>query len=978
MLNRLSLTSSIDDVFNAVKKNIDKLNTPWSVAELCLSKGDVNFLSLWINQVAEEKNDVINISQETTADGFSNMQMLGTILLCIWAEKCRENSSEGSVWPVIRNSFPPNSVLKESLFLSNGQPTMVAKVIIFDAVVALDMRHAFNIEGTQEWFETIKLQSGFTIRGAKGRLAEWLVNLGRPHAVQYLNGDTELDELSSISFRALWTALIQYRRSLITEDECRSVLKKNPWVKDSWLDQLLISSRSRIKSLGTGDTSRNTHISDDIGTLASDTCPVSDISLDWKKDNEPRIKIYFNRETIEEEVSGSDVRELAFVLDGLKRCQWRKQRNGEWAGPDFIYTEPERSEQKPNPFPKSLLVLSGAGNTVLEWNLADSGFQDEVLVFDMERNHLLKAGYDRIEHSREYTIVCDKNCEVIGCVPVAERQLQGTKYKAVLLPKPVSENICISYDDFLLWQPVSQKQNENVSLKLSLTTSDNREVSFNDRSILVLNGVPDQTEEASLLIHKTVYDLVHVNNAWLTEKKVTISPELVTKSRRLVAKIRYMDRSISRKPRMEIPLLGVVAYSRNDDKDVGSLEILKYGDLINRSDSIVDMQIFTPIIEKDVRILEGGGQVGWLRNGRVRLSSFNGHGGELTAIAHGKRFPFGVSVHESGCVRKFRPFMLERSAKLYLNVEKELNDESENYNLQIWDVNHEYKSYVNTLSSSSLIPTSKSHVWEIKDKRNPLAIAVTYRGLWIGAWINEGKIRKTIQARSDCLNEREHALLKWFRVPVLQDGISETYSRVIANQPRRFIKTWLQHGELPLGLEHHESLDGLDSVVRHFLWTDLRLDKSEEVLEMLTPEGNAWKKGKSVFQLFDRLILISPVLLWKGFQCLYGRKKNEVFQIAKKYYFRQIDSREHELSESEVERGTARLKEAASQRIGIDKEEMEAVVTRYCGHIGDKNSHLTLDDKDTLHHLGENITGRKYIAAIISREWLKIALNGGF
>jgi hypothetical protein len=213
---------------------------------------------------------------------------------------------------------------------------------------------------------------------------------------------------------------------------------------------------------------------------------------------------------------------------------------------------------------------------------------------------------------------------------------------------------------------------------------------------------------------------------------------------------------------------------------------------------------------------------------------------------------------------------------------------------------------------------------------------------------------------------------------VLQDGISETYSRVIANQPRRFVKTWLQHGELPIGLEHHESLDGLDSVVRHFLWTDLRLDKSEEVLEMLTPDGNAWKKGKSVFQLFDRLILISPVLLWKGFQSFHGRKKNEVFQIAKKYYFRQIDSREHALSESEVERGTARLKEAASQRIGIDKEEMEAVVTRYCGHIGDKNSHLTLDDKDTLHHLGENITGRKYIAAIISREWLRIALNGGY
>jgi len=976
MLNRLSLTSSLDDVFKVIKENIDKLNSPWSVAELCLSKADIDFLSLWMNQAAEEKNDVIVISQETIANGFTSAQMFGTILLCIWAEKCRENSTEGSVWPVIRNSFPPNSGLREKLFLSNGQPTMEAKVTISEAVIALDMRHAFDIEGSQEWFETIKLQFGFTFRGAKGRLAEWLVNLGRPHAVQYLNGDTELIELSSISFKSLWTALIQYRRSLITEEQCRSILRKSPWVKDSWLDQLLISSKSKIESLGTGDTCRSAHISADIVTFASDSCPVSDVSLEWARNSEPRIKIYFDKEMIEEEVSGSDVRELAFFLDGLKRCQWRRQRNGEWTGPDFIYTEPERSDQKPNPFPKSLLILSGAGNTVLEWNLVDSGFQDEVLIFDMERNHLLKVGYERIEHGGEYTIVCDKNCKVIGCVPVAERQLQGTKFKAVLLPKPVSENICISYDDFSLWQPVSQRQNENVSLKLSLTTYDDREVSFNDRSILVLNGVPDQAEEASLLIHKTVYDLVHVNNAWQTEKKVTISPELVTRSKRLVAKIYYRGRNISRKPRMEIPLLGVVAYSGNDDKDIGSLEILKHGDLINRSDSIIDMQVFTPIIEKRVRILEGGAQVGWLRNGRVRLSSFNGHGGELTAVVCGNRFSFGVSVHEYGCVRKFRPFMLERSAKLYLNVEKDLNDESGNYNLQIWDVNHEYKSYVNTLSSSSLIATSKSHVWEIKDKRNPLAIAITYKGSWVGGWVNEEKICKTMLMRSHCLSEREHALLKWFRVPVLRDEMSKTYSNVIANQPRRFIRTWLQKEELPLGLEHHESLDGLESIVRHFLWTNLSVKKSEEVLEMLVLDGNIWRQEKSVFQLFDSLILISPVLLWKGFQCFYRRKKGKFSQIAQKYYCRQIDSREH-LSPRQVEIGTIRLKEVASQRIGIDVDKMEEVVSRYCDLIGNKDFNMTVADKEVLHHLGENITGRKYIAAIICRAWLGIFLNGG-
>ena len=92
-----------------------------------------------------------------------------------------------------------------------------------------------DIEGTQQWFVTIKLQFGFTRRGAKNRLAEWLVGLGRPIAVEYLNGEPEFPELSSSSFQSLWRVLRQYRQDLIEEVEARNTLQQNPWIKPHWI-----------------------------------------------------------------------------------------------------------------------------------------------------------------------------------------------------------------------------------------------------------------------------------------------------------------------------------------------------------------------------------------------------------------------------------------------------------------------------------------------------------------------------------------------------------------------------------------------------------------------------------------------------------------------------------------------------------------------------------------------------------------------
>ena len=163
----------------------------------------------------------------------------------VWAPNFAERKVRRTpVWPTMRRVIPESHVFRDDLFFPNGQPSQLLKNAITDAVRLLNLRHAFDIEGTQQWYTTIKLQFGFTYRGAKARLAEWLVGLGPPHAVHYLTGDAGFRELASNSFRGLWVTLGQYRQGLLEDSETRQALLKSPWVKEHWIDDLLLRGSS--------------------------------------------------------------------------------------------------------------------------------------------------------------------------------------------------------------------------------------------------------------------------------------------------------------------------------------------------------------------------------------------------------------------------------------------------------------------------------------------------------------------------------------------------------------------------------------------------------------------------------------------------------------------------------------------------------------------------------------------------------------
>ncbi|MCK4394926.1 hypothetical protein KAX17_18670, partial [Candidatus Bipolaricaulota bacterium] len=716
-------SAKLEQVFEPLHAKAAQYDHAWSIAELRLSEDDVTWLRSWFGCLTPERtgnwiNSVMLAKYEDDAC-VTYRQMFGSLFICAGAEVCREESREDSVWPAIRSILPESHALRHELFLSNGQPSPLTKDAIADAVRILNLRNAMDIEGTQQWFVTIKLQFGFTYRGAKNRLAEWLVSLGRPHAVQYLNGESEFSELASESFKSLWRVLTQYRRGLIEETEVRTTLQRNSWVKAHWIDDLLKEAKAKIATLGTRERHEEEAETYEEEVSEEELCPIVGIALEWIPNTAPRFRFQLDRQAIEDEVVGADLGELDFYVDGRRLCRWLCQRDGSWAGVDHIYAEPNKYSEQPNLNPRTLVVQSSSGESLLEWDFADSGLSEDVLVFDLERERMVKAGLERLEPNRRYAIVCDRKCELRGSTTVETFERNGISRKAIRLALPLNENLSIYYKDFVLWQPVKAESEQLPRFPLSLTTPEGKTFSLHDRSKLFLEGLPEDAKSVKLLIYKKTYAVEQHDSRWLTLKDVTITPELVARQRRVLVYFSSGDRECKEKPRLALNLLGaaMLRHQQNDNAEKVSFEVLKQGDQLNCSEGTTYLRIWTLDHDKGASVFESDCQVGRLKYQKIRLRDVPGHGGELQVMNQGGRHGLGIACLNTGCVRDYLPPMLGSSdARLFLLSDRDPAEVGDNgFALYGCFVGKKGKARLRRLPDSSVQLSSSDRVWKIRD-----------------------------------------------------------------------------------------------------------------------------------------------------------------------------------------------------------------------------------------------------------------------
>jgi hypothetical protein len=133
-------TASLESVYEPLLYKANQLDRPWSIAEVRLSANDIQWLRTWFTHLKPESVEnwarsilMVRLGPESLA---SCSEMLGGVFLCIASEVCREESREDSVWPAIRKTPSISSSLRSELFLSDGQPSRLAREIIDDACMS--------------------------------------------------------------------------------------------------------------------------------------------------------------------------------------------------------------------------------------------------------------------------------------------------------------------------------------------------------------------------------------------------------------------------------------------------------------------------------------------------------------------------------------------------------------------------------------------------------------------------------------------------------------------------------------------------------------------------------------------------------------------------------------------------------------------------------------------------------------------------
>jgi hypothetical protein len=264
-IRNLDSSMELEDVYWYFLSKFLDLAVPRSVAEARITAGEVAELQSWFDaQYGRPRNWCDRTWQERVEGVYtaSSREMFGALFLILASEIARDHCTEESLWPAIAERFRKNKTTHSVLF-GNDHPTELCKIAMAAGVRKLQLRNLIDRSGKQEYFDTIKLQVGFTFKGALRRLPDWLDGLGSTTALQTLIGtDVTSDDFTapSPSFQRLWTTLRDFRAGRISHFATSQRLNESPWIRSDWISQLLEVAnlrRPRPVSISANDDSYN-------------------------------------------------------------------------------------------------------------------------------------------------------------------------------------------------------------------------------------------------------------------------------------------------------------------------------------------------------------------------------------------------------------------------------------------------------------------------------------------------------------------------------------------------------------------------------------------------------------------------------------------------------------------------------------------------------------------------------------------------
>jgi hypothetical protein len=805
-LTNLDSSMELEQVYWHFFTKFQDLDVPRSVAEARISGDEIEGLQSWFNvQYGKPRNWCDRTWQERVEGTHtaSSREMFGALFLILASEIGRDHCSEESLWPSIAERFQTNKTTHSVLF-GNDHPTELCKIAMAAGVRKLQLRNLIDRSGKQEYFDTIKLQIGFTIKGALRRLPDWLDGLGYTTAVQMLIGiDTSGDfDTSSPSFQQLWTTLREFRAGRVSHFAASQKLYESPWVRAAWVSQLLEVAklhRPRPVSISASD-----------GSYESESLfePV----FNWDKTSKPCFQLRLNEERVYELLTGKNA--AVFTVDGVVVDRWSMDAGGGFRGDRLLTCQ--KAGQPSNMRPQSLSI-SCNGEPIETVDFAAFGFDDPFLIFDLATGGKVDAN-EILQPNRDYALVCDPDLNVAGAVFV-----KGKARSVYRLGRPLTEATQLKCGADVIWEPLLSTLRTQRPLRITLGSGSQPTAEIGSPIQFVATGIPEDAESVTLCVGAGTTKLIPTGDGWATTNAIPISLGVLTGSIRLRVRVEGAHYKRAVLPKLKFDVSGVaILQPVIGNAGTPTWQIPKNGRL-NRASGDGWARIFD---SGDFKLREGSRLLGTKRSNTIELRDLRAWGAPLCADFSGiGERTLAKVIEDRGCIELHIPATLGGGSHL-LNLRTPILPTRE-HAVFVWqDVD----------AAPSIIPADRIRVesdgfsWRFVFGKPAPLIAIAYEGIFLGAYWNSDYVASLL---SKPISSETIALFRWLKVPLLSEPFLDPLKRFISQSPAIFLRGWLNEGVLRKPLVHRIAESGIETVVRCLLW-DYSEGRTKQLHELVS------------------------------------------------------------------------------------------------------------------------------------------------
>ena len=830
-LPNLDSSMELEQVYWHFFVKFQGLSVPRSVAEARITSPEIQILQSWfLGQFGRPRNWCDRTWQEKVegAHTASSREMFGALFLMLASEIARDDCNEESLWPAIAERFRANKTTHSVLF-GNDHPTELCKIAMAAGARKLQLRNLIDRSGKQEYFDTIKLQVGFTFKGALGRLPDWLDGLGSTTAVQMLVGtEATIDDFnaSSPSFQRLWTTLREFRAGRVSHFAASQKLYESPWVRAAWVNQLLEVAklhRPRPVSISANDDSYNSEA-------------LFEPVFNWDSALKPCFQLRLNEERVYELLTGNNT--AVFTVDGVVVDRWSKEASGAFRGNRLLTCE--KVGQPPNLRPQSLSI-SCNGEPIKTIDFGTFGFDDPFLIFDLGTGGKVDAS-EILQPNRDYALVCDTDLKVAGVTFV-----KGKGRSVYRLARPLTETTQLKCGEDVIWEPQLSTFTAQRPLRITLGLGTQTTATIGSPVRFVATGIPEDAESVTLCVGAGETQLIPVGDGWATAHAIPVSLDILTGNIRLRVRVEGARYKRAVLPKLKFDVSGVaILQPGRENVRTPTWQMPKNGRL-NRASGDGWARVFD---SGDFKLREGSRLIGTKRSNTIELRDLNAWGACLCADFDGigERTLADV-VEDSGCIELYLSAIFGGgSHRLYLR------------NPILPTGQHTVFVWQDVDAAPSIIPADKIRVesdgflWRFAFGGSAPLIAIAYEGICLGAYWNPDYVASSLRKPT---SPETIALFRWLKVPLLSEPFLDPLKRLIRQSPAIFLRGWLNEGVLQKPFLHRDAESGIETVVRSLFW-DYSEGRTKQIHELASALQSrlSHELGASPIENFRKTLLL--------------------------------------------------------------------------------------------------------------------------